>query len=52
MSDGTGGKAIISRKTAIRELDLVPEEEVEEEEKRIEQDEATATDGFNNEPTF
>lgn len=50
MSDGTGGKAIISRRTAIRELDLVPEEEVEEEEKRIGEDEASVADAFTNEP--
>lgn len=50
MSDGTGGKAIISRRTAIRELDLVPEEEVEEEEKRIGEDEASMVDAFSNEP--
>ena len=51
MSDGTGGKAIISRRTAIRELDLVPEEEIESEEQRIEADETAAGDIFANEPT-
>ena len=52
MSDGTGGKQIISRRTAIRELNLVPEEELDEEEKRIEDEEATKADAFQNEPTF
>lgn len=52
MSDGTGGKQIISRRTAIRELNLVPEEELDEEEKRIEDEEATKADVFQNEPTF
>ena len=52
MSDGTGGKAVISRRTAIRELNIVPEEELDDEEKRIEQDEAAAADSFNNEPAM
>lgn len=52
MSDGTGGKQIISRRTAIRELGIVPEEETDEEEKRIESDETQASDAFNNEPTI
>ncbi len=51
MSDGTGGKQIISRRTAIRELNLVPEEEVDGEEERIVQDEAAAADAFASEPT-
>ena len=52
MSDATGGKPIVSRRTAIRRLKMVPEEEVEEEEKRIEQEEAMANDAFTNEPTM
>ncbi len=52
MSDATGGKAVMSRRTAIRELNLVPEEEVEEEERRIGEDEAAVNDAFSNEPTM
>lgn len=51
MSDGTGGKQIVSRRTAIREVGLVPEEEIEDEEKRIEDEEAASADAFANEPT-
>lgn len=52
MSDATGGKQIVSRKTAIRQINLVPEEEVDDEEKRIEEEEAAAEDAFTNEPTM
>ena len=52
MSEGTGGKQIISRRTAIRELNIVPEEELDEEEQRIEKEEAATADAFNNEPTL
>lgn len=52
MSDATGGKAVMSRRTAIRELNLVPEEEVEEEERRIDEDESSMSDAFSNEPTL
>ena len=52
MSDGTGGKQIISRRTAIRELNIVPEEELDDEEQRIEKEEAATADAFQNEPTL
>ncbi len=45
-------EAVISRRTAIRELNIVPEEELDDEEKRIEQDETAAADSFNNEPAM
>lgn len=52
MSDATGGKQIVSRRTAIREIGIVPEGEVDEEEARIEEEEAAAEDAFTNEPTM
>lgn len=52
MSDATGGKPIVSRRTAIREINIVPEEEVDEEEQRIIDEENAAADTFSNEPTM
>ena len=52
MSDATGGKPIVSRRTAIREINIVPEEEVDEEEQRIIDEENAAADAFSNEPTM
>lgn len=50
-TNATGGKAVASRQTIVRRLGLVPEEELEDEIKRIEEDETATNDLFNNEPT-
>lgn len=51
-TNATGGKAVASRRTIIRRIGLVPEEEIDEEIERIESEENTASDLFNNEPTI
>lgn len=50
-SNATGGKAVASRRTIIRRIGLVPEEEIDEELQRIEEEEAKINDAFMNEPT-
>ena len=47
----TNGKAVASRRTIVRRLGLVPEEELDEEIKRIDEEEQVTNDLFNNEPT-
>ena len=47
----TNGKAVASRRTIVRRLGLVPEEELDEEIKRIDEEEQATNDLFNNEPT-
>ena len=47
----TNGKAVASRRTIVRRLGLVPEEELDEEIKRIDEEEKVTNDLFNNEPT-
>lgn len=48
----TNGKAIASRKTMIRRLGLVPEEEIDTELEEIDNEESSSEDLFNNEPTI
>ena len=50
-TNATNGKAVASRRTIVRRLGLVPEEELEDELEQIEKEEQTTTDLFNNEPT-
>lgn len=47
----TDGKAVMSRRTGIRLLGEVPEEEIDAEEQRIIEEESSTADIFNNEPT-
>ena len=49
--DATGGKAVMSQQTGIRRLGVVPEEDVEAEMQRIQDEEAGLTDTFSQEPT-
>lgn len=48
----TNGKAVASRRTVVRRLGLVPESEIDDELQRIDDEETSETDIFNNEPTM
>ena len=50
--DATNGKAIMSQRTAVRKLNAVPEQEVDEELLAIAEDENRAEDAFMQEPTI
>jgi hypothetical protein len=50
-TNATGGKAIASRRTAIRRLGWVPEEEIDNEIEQIDKEETATTNAFTNEPT-
>ncbi len=49
--NATNGKAVASRRTIVRRIGLVPEEELDEEIERIQQEEQQANNLFANEPT-
>lgn len=51
LSDATGGKAVMSQRTAVQRLGAVPEEEVDDELQAIKDDESQSQDMFMNEPT-
>lgn len=51
LSDATGGKPIMSQRTAVKRLGAVPEENVEEELEAIADDETSGIDTFTQEPT-
>ena len=51
LSDATGGKAVMSQRTAVQRLGAVPEEELDDELQRISDDESRSQDMFMNEPT-
>lgn len=52
LSDATGGKAVMSQRTAVQRLGAVPEEEVDDELQAIKDDETETSDAFMNEPTM
>lgn len=52
LTNATGGKPIMSQRTAVRRLGAVPEEEVDDELQAIADDEASTEDAFNQEPTM
>lgn len=52
LTDATGGKSIMSQRTAVRRLGAVPEEAVDDELQAIEDDESSTEDVFTNEPAI
>lgn len=52
LTNATGGKPIMSQRTAVRRLGAVPEEEVDDELQAIADDEASSEDAFAQEPTM
>lgn len=52
LADATGGKAVMSQETAVRRLRAVPEENVQEELQRIQDEETSTLDTFSNQPTI
>lgn len=52
LTDATGGKAVMSQRTAVRKLGAVPEEEVEDELAAIAEDATSEVDAFTQEPTM
>jgi hypothetical protein len=51
LSDATGGKPVMSQRTAVQRLGAVPEEDVDDELQAIKDDESQTEDAFMNEPT-
>lgn len=52
LTDATGGKAVMSQRTAVRKLGAVPEEEVDAELQAIADDDTSTMDAFTQEPTM